>query len=239
MDGISDVAHRLKALRLEAGLSARQLAQAIGDSENSYQHYENRYKRPYQPVDLMQRVAPVLARHGIDPARVLELAGTTPEAVGMRAASPAAPSSAALVRAPSAVSAPQPAAFDRTDRLPVFGSAQAGPDGQTIGSEPVEWIDRPEALRGVLRAFAVYVMNDSMEPRYEQGDMLYIHPHRAPRRNCHVVIRKTDDTAVVKRFVRDEPDRLIVRQYNPPAEYAIAKSDVKEIFVVIGAMDGR
>lgn len=231
----SDAARALKALRSEAGLSMRQVADALGMSLTTYQHYEDRFKKPYLPLPLAINLVPVLGARGIDAARVMALAGTTPEGAGVD------PSSAVVTtREPSTVrAAARPAQFDLDDRLPVYGSAQAGPDGQTIDYDPIEWIARPESLRGVRGAFAMYVVNDSMEPKYEQGDMLYIHPSRAPRRQSHVVIVKTDGTALVKRLVRMDVDEVVVRQYNPPAEYAIPRRDVKAVYLVVGSMDGR
>jgi SOS-response transcriptional repressor LexA len=230
----SDAARALKALREEAGLSLRQIADALGVSLTSYQHYEDRFRKPYLPMELARRVAGVLAGHGVPPAAVLALAGTTPEAARIEPA--AAPAARA---APRPAAAPRIIRFDRTDRLPVYGSAQAGPDGQRIEFDPIEWIDRPETLRDVPGAFAMYVMNDSMEPKYEQGDMLYVHPTRVPRRMSHVVIAKTDGTALVKRLVRADPEAYVVRQYNPPREYEIPRQEVTALYLVLGSMDGR
>lgn len=58
-------AERLKTLRREAGLSLREMARELGLSPTSYQHYEDRFKRPYLPVDLATRVISVLARRGL------------------------------------------------------------------------------------------------------------------------------------------------------------------------------
>jgi SOS-response transcriptional repressor LexA len=231
----SEAARGLKALREEAGLSMRQAADTLGMSLTGYQHYEDRFKKPFLPVDLMRRVAGMLAGCGIEPARALALAGTTPEAVGVEPmATPAPPR-----RPAPPIAAPTIVQFDRTRRLPVYGSAQAGPDGQRIDFDPIEWIDRPDSLREVNGAFAMYVVNDSMEPKYEQGDMLYVHPTRPPRRLSHVVIVKTDGTALVKRLVRAEVDAYVVRQYNPPCEYTIPRGEVKALYLVMGSMDGR
>lgn len=234
----SEAARGLKALREEGGLSMRQAADALGMSLTGYQHYEDRFKKPFLPVDLMRRVAGLLAERGIEPARVLALAGTTPELVGIEPV----PATAGVARpqrtAPGAGMSPT-VAFDRTRRLPVYGSAQAGPDGQRIEFDPIEWIDRPDGLREVHGAFAMYVVNDSMEPKYEQGDMLYVHPTRPPRRLSHVVIVKNDGTALVKRLVRAEVDAYVVRQYNPPCEYAIPRAEVQALYLVLGSMDGR
>lgn len=229
----SDAARGLKSLREEAGLSMRQAADALGMSLTGYQHYEDRFKKPFLPIDLMRRVAGMLAGRGVDPARALALAGTTPEAVGFEpVAVPDAPP-------PRPRAAPTIVEFDRQRRLPVYGSAQAGPDGQRIDFDPIEWIDCPDGLRAVNGAFAMYVVNDSMEPKYEQGDMLYVHPTRPPRRLSHVVIVKTDGTALVKRLVRVDVDDYVVRQYNPPCEYTIPRAEVKALYLVMGSMDGR
>ena len=234
----SEAARSLKSLREEAGLTMRQLADAIPMSATSYQHYEDRYKKPLLPLPFALQVAVALARHGIDPARVTALAGTTPEGAGLDPSVAVTTGARGPARSPAS-RPPRIVTFDRDRRLPVYGSAQAGPDGQTIDYDPIEWLDRPGELRDVPGAFAVYVINDSMEPKYEQGDMLYIHPSRAPRRQSHVVIVKTDGTALVKRLIRTDVDEIIVRQYNPPAEYAIPRRDVKAIFLVVGSMDGR
>ncbi|BBK30571.1 peptidase S24-like protein [Stella humosa] len=240
----SQAARGLKVLREEAGLSMRQTADALGMSLTGYQHYEDRFKKPFLPVDLMRRVAGILAERGIAADRAMELAGTTPDLVGIEPAPPgsvpAQPTIAA--RPPTAdlrSAGPTVVHFDRARRLPVYGSAQAGPDGQRIDFDPIEWIDRPEALREVNGAFAMYVVNDSMEPKYEQGDMLYVHPTRVPRRLSHVVIVKTDGTALVKRLVRAEADAVVVRQYNPACEYVIPRDQVKALYLVMGSMDGR
>lgn len=237
----STTARALKALREEAGLSMRQTADALGMSLTGYQHYEDRYKKAFLPVELMRRAATVLAGYGIAPGRVLALAGSTPEAAGIEPAGTAsmAEDRPARPRPPAPAPAPRIIRFDRADRLPVYGSAQAGPDGQRIEFDPIEWIDRPETLREVPGAFAMYVMNDSMEPKYEQGDMLYVHPTRIPRRMSHVVIVKNDGTALVKRLVRAEMEAFVVRQYNPPGEYEIPRREVKALYLVLGSMDGR
>lgn len=63
----------LKALREEAGLTVAEMAAALGRKKSSYQHYEDRYKRPYLPPDLAEEVAAVLREHGISPTATAEL----------------------------------------------------------------------------------------------------------------------------------------------------------------------
>ena len=75
----------LKRLRAQAGYSVRQLAAALretgskyGQSPSSYAYYENDYKKPYLPADLVDALAPLLLDRGTPPIgerQVLALAG--------------------------------------------------------------------------------------------------------------------------------------------------------------------
>lgn len=86
MATISKAASELKRLRECAGYSVRGLAAALkeagsnyGRSPSSYAYYENDYRKPYLPVDLVDALAPLLCGKGAPPIRdrdVLALAGT-------------------------------------------------------------------------------------------------------------------------------------------------------------------
>ena len=116
MSDISQVARRLKALREQTGLSMRAVADTLGWTLTRYQHYEDRYKRPYLPVELARDLAEVFAGQGVDPREVLALAGF---------ASPGAPK-------PSAHGRPRfgevPAVSLARD-LPVMGAVKGGSEG--------------------------------------------------------------------------------------------------------------
>jgi transcriptional regulator with XRE-family HTH domain len=80
---VSAVSRQLKQLRQKAGLSIREVAQALGmEHGSSYQHYEDRYKKPLLPLDLVRRLVPIFARGGVASGELFELAGVT--AVGER-----------------------------------------------------------------------------------------------------------------------------------------------------------
>ena len=75
----------LKRLREHAGYSIRQFAAALremgsdyGQSPSSYAYYENGYKKPYLPVDLVDALTPLLLDRGTPPIgerQLLALAG--------------------------------------------------------------------------------------------------------------------------------------------------------------------
>jgi DNA-binding XRE family transcriptional regulator len=66
---------RLKALRNRTGLSAAEVAKAIGRATTSYQHYEDNYKKPFLPVELTHQLIPVFQAAGVEAHELLSLAG--------------------------------------------------------------------------------------------------------------------------------------------------------------------
>ncbi|MFC6216602.1 S24 family peptidase, partial [Fodinicurvata halophila] len=137
--------------------------------------------------------------------------------------------------------------------LPVYASAQGGADGMIVAYDPIEWIERPAPLGGVPDAFAMYVVNDSMEPRYRQGDLLLIHPQRPVRRGKDVLVISReiagepeavdafplDDTggehtAWIKELVRLEADQVVLRQLNPAGEFTLPRAHVAGLHLVVG-----
>ncbi|MCW2419701.1 helix-turn-helix domain-containing protein [Sphingobium sp. B8D3C] len=94
---MESIATRLKALRKSAvpPLTVRGIAEALGMPFGTYSSYEtpSRYKKGELPLDLTRRIAAVLARHNVDPAEVMKLAGLNegevePEARAIEAAKP-------------------------------------------------------------------------------------------------------------------------------------------------------
>src|SRR5690348_2821994 len=89
MPAISAASRKLKQLRQRAGLSIRQVAQALGmEYGSSYQHYEDRFKKPLLPLELVLKLVPIFAPAGIEAVELYALAGV--DATGERPASGAA-----------------------------------------------------------------------------------------------------------------------------------------------------
>lgn len=76
--------------------------------------------------------------------------------------------------------------------LPVRGVAAAGTDALFItNGEPHDWLLRPAVLIGVNEAYAVIAAGSSMEPRYFDGEVVFVHPGRrvAPGHHTFVVVQ--------------------------------------------------
>lgn len=92
-----------------------------------------------------------------------------------------------------------------------------------ITSDPVDIVLRPPGLENVKGLYALYVEGDSMSPKYEPGDLIYVNPHRPARPGDVVVVQDPladgdDFEGYVKILVRKTADWLFTRQLNPDDE---------------------
>lgn len=127
-------------------------------------------------------------------------------------------------------------------KLPVYAAAQGGDAGMVLSSEPIDWIARPPQLADVKEAFAVYVINDSMVPKYKQGDTLLIHPGLPASTGDFVLVMLVDGAeheyaAIVKQLVRRTAEHLVLAQLNPPREFTIEAAKVRAVHRIFGSFE--
>jgi len=223
---ISQVARRLKALREQTGLSMRAVADALGWTLTRYQHYEDRYKRAYLPVELARDLAELFGRHGVDARQVLELAGFYAPGPAVK---PPAPGWPRFGDAP---------VTSASRDLPVMGAVKGGSEGFYFNEgEPKEFLARPSGLDGVANAFALYVDGDSMEPRYFAGEILYVNPNRPITKGCFVAVELQDGQGMIKQFVKRSDDTVMLRQFNPAKDFRLPTREVKRMYRITGASE--
>ncbi|SFK29873.1 Phage repressor protein C, contains Cro/C1-type HTH and peptisase s24 domains [Mesorhizobium albiziae] len=127
----------------------------------------------------------------------------------------------------------------RARSVPVFGTA-AGSEGGAlhIGSDVIEWLPCPPGIEGVRDVYALYVVGSSMEPRFRQGDPVFIAPHRPPRPGDDIVIQiKFDESGSVESWVKElvsiRDDQIVVRQHNPSGEISFDRRQVIEMHRIV------
>lgn len=119
--------------------------------------------------------------------------------------------------------------------LPVLGAAMGGDNSLFFDNGAIhERIRRPPNLDGVRNAFAIYMVGDSMEPRYFAGEFLFVNPNRPPARNCFVVVELGDGQGMVKQFIRRDDTILHLRQFNPDRDFEIEYEKVRSVYRIVG-----
>ncbi|MCW7544867.1 helix-turn-helix transcriptional regulator [Aurantimonas litoralis] len=140
---------------------------------------------------------------------------------------------------PNAVIDPKPVTFDPNEKIPVYGHAVGGSEGQfPLNGNKIEDVLAPPALRGVRNAYGVMVAGDSMEPRYYAGETVYVNPGVSVRRGDFVVAQiRGDDPATpdayVKRFVRKNVQSLTLSQFNPEQELTFDADRVVSVHRIV------
>ncbi|MFG0286258.1 MAG: helix-turn-helix transcriptional regulator, partial [Phycisphaerales bacterium JB039] len=139
----------------------------------------------------------------------------------------AAPSDGALGAPPpnaegEALDLPAAGAMPRS--VPVRGTAVCGDDGDfEFNGEVVDYVRRPPGIAAARNIFAIYVTGDSMAPRFEAGELVFVHPDRPPVSGCDVLVELhghdgQPGACYIKRLLRRTPTKLVLRQFNPPRD---------------------
>jgi SOS-response transcriptional repressor LexA len=203
----------------ELGLSLSELSLRIGKNHAYFQQFIKRGVPNRLPEKVRLQVAGIL---GID-ARLLQ-----EEAATEFAAANAGPR------------AGYGAVF-----IPVYGHAVGGKDGEfVLSSNRITELPAPPAVARVPDAYAVYVVGESMEPRYFAGETVFVNPRLPISRGAFVVaqIAKGDGQephAYVKRFVSQDARCLRLEQYNPKKVLEFPPSAVVALHRIVMSGENR
>jgi phage repressor protein C with HTH and peptisase S24 domain len=213
------MSNRLKEYRDLAGLSMQALADRVGTTAPQISKLEKGERR--LTLDWMTRLAAAL---GIAPQDLLP-------------ATPAARPIAAAARSPSSDGMPGPPVppRDPRDLIPVRSAARGGDEQQMFLTDgPIDHIPRPHSLQHVRDAYSIYMVGDSMAPRFRPGQLLHVNPYKPPQPGTGVVVTKRDDAVLIKEFVRRTDSTLYLKQYNPAAELDYPLAEIRDLHIVVG-----
>ena len=219
--------HRLRLAREQAGFArASDAARAMGIEEPTYLGHENGSRG-------LSRAAARYARFfGVSLDWLID--GRHDAGIAAASAPPPAPPRNAVLGGPARFGA----------RIPAYGQAVGGKDGEFIlnGNRIVD-ILAPPSLQGVPDAYAVYVVGDSMEPRYFAGEAVFVNPRLPVRRGDFVVAQIAVENgeaphAYIKRFVAREARHLRLEQFNPKKMLEFPVGRVTSVHRIIMGGDG-
>lgn len=215
----------MRELRQAAGLSQEKLAELAGTSQPQINKLETGQRK--MTVDWAVKLARPL---GVEPALLLGLDMPAAPAAVARPARPALPP---LLRA-----APVPPAQAAVS-MPVRAAARGGVDQEMFLEDgPIDWVARPDYLKNARDPYAMYVVGDSMMPRFRPAQLLHVNPHKPPAPGSGVVVVKRNKAVLVKEFVRRGTDAVVLREYRPAdREFAVALEDLDTLHTVVGLQE--
>ncbi len=132
---------------------------------------------------------------------------------------------------------PAIATLDRD--LEVRGTAVGGEEGAfDFNGDVVDYLRRPPGLAGARMAFAIYTAGDSMSPRFDEGEIVFVHPGRPAVPGCDVIVELhgrdgEPGHCYIKRLVRRTTAKLVLSQFNPPKEISFSLKQVRAVYRVM------
>ena len=125
---------------------------------------------------------------------------------------------------------PLPDRFSMPRDVPVFGTvagSELGKGAFQLTADVVEYVRRPPGLATVKDAYALYVEGESMSPKFEPGELVYVHPHRKVVSGDYVVIQEPDTDngeprGFIKQYLRQTTKLLQTQQFNPASKIDFA-----------------
>lgn len=125
------------------------------------------------------------------------------------------------------------------ETVPILGQTVSGPNGKfVLNGQEVARVFCPPDLAGVEGAYAVQVYGTSMEPKFEAGETVWLHPYTPVRSGDYVVaqILSSDGEppeSYIKQFVSRSSKVLRLKQFNPEeGESTDLEFDADKVFSV-------
>lgn len=123
--------------------------------------------------------------------------------------------------------------------IPVYGAAMGSFSGEEIKlDQPIGFTPRPPHLADVKDATAIVILGDSMSPRYEPREIVFVDPRLPPRIGDYVLVELTGHLGIVKRLARLDDNFVEVESLNPPARRKLKRLDVLTIARIVGSAPG-
>lgn len=209
----------LRRLREQAGLTQDQLAEMASTSQGQIAKLEKGERR--MTVDWAVKLAGVL---GVEPLDLLpEVRQEAGAARSFQGGRPGGGRGAAG-RSPSARG------------LPVRAAARGGADQEMFLEDgPIDWVGCPDFLVNVPDAYAIYVVGDSMVPRFRPRQLLYVSPRKPPVPGDGVIVAKMNQAVMIKELVAYTSDGVVLREYGPELrEFTVRAGDIDAVHTVVG-----
>lgn len=105
-----------------------------------------------------------------------------------------------------------------------------------LSRQVIDYVGRPPGLAHAKDVFAIYVVGSTMEPRYEEGEMVYVNPKRPAKVGDYVIIEmlnqgvSSSSECLIKKLVSRTDSELILSQFNPQSDdIRVSVIDIKAV----------
>lgn len=231
----------IESARKAKGLSREDIAELCGTTYQAVSNWENGKNAPrrgnlikiadYLSLDVNALMRGehigVVKETGDNPIDRLVLSGETAEQnVDLRTATDVA----------------RPFGLSLPDDIPLLGIGVGGVDADfQFNGTTTNYVRRPPGIARAVGVYAIRVVNDSMSPKFDDGDLVYVDPHRRPSIGDYVVLELKPleedgdgaGRAFIKRLKKRTQTKIVLEQFNPPADLEFVADQIKCLHRII------
>jgi len=230
---------KLEALIERAGTNFRALSLAIGKNPAYLQQYVRRGSPKKLPIEdrlLIAEKAGIDLKELISTEMLAKLNASSDGGIVM----PMSPEAMMAPNLKGRRPAELPVQNELTRDVPVFGVAVGGSDATfRLEHQAVDYVRRAPGIMYSKQVFAFYVANDSMEPAFRHGALVFCDAGRQARVGDDVVIELAPKNegdpsrCLLKRLVRRDAEKVTVEQFNPAGQFDIPTAEVVRLIKVL------
>ena len=205
------IGERIKEARLRANISQAELARRVGRSQSAVAEWETGDSEPRR--NIMTIIAEALHVN----AMWLETGGV---------------SEGEHVFDALAEEAPGPMPRLAIEQGAIVATVEEGGKAEQViaPGEIIERRPKPAKWSNVKDLYGFYLATDTLAPRINPGELIWVHPHRKPQPGQEAVFiakdRKTKTKALmVKVYSGQTTTKWLVKQYNPKREFELKKTE--------------
>jgi transcriptional regulator with XRE-family HTH domain len=205
---------RIRVLRKMRGLTQEKLGIAVGFPEDQARQRVYKIEKNKTPLTSndLRKFADALQTTAADILEGEDATGGRP----------------AHVRVGGAVNS---TVVEQGEAIPLIAYSQDGTERRVVG-----YVERPPSLRGVRHGYAIYAFDDSMEPRYGQGWLLYVNPTKPPRVGRDVlVVRRDGHPPLVRQLERQAQGQVTLRALADDERVVLKHGDIAEMHLIMGS----
>jgi phage repressor protein C with HTH and peptisase S24 domain len=97
----------------------------------------------------------------------------------------------------------------------------------------MDHVARPRTLEQNARAYAAYVHDDTMAPRYHVGECLYVAPGLPARPGTYVMVHRLNGRAQLRRLTAISADTVVLTTHNPQHDETVARAEITSIDPIV------
>lgn len=99
---------------------------------------------------------------------------------------------------------------------------------------PLDYVARHPLQAGIADAFAYYIPDDALAPRYFTGEIVYVHPTRPPAAARDCLVLHADGAVTLARLVAQTETKIRVQSFAPAKEKDIPRKNIAALYSVVG-----